>query len=124
MKRWMIGIGIALAVLALLAVGLLIGGGLLGRVGAWPLAGGMMGGYPTMHNWDGGYLTMHRLGGGIAMVLFWAAVIGGIVLLVATLARRPAQDRPAESSALEILKRRYASGEIDQEEYERIRNSL
>lgn len=51
------------------------------------------------------------------MWLFWIAVIVAVVFLVRTVAA-PAR-RPTAASPEEILKQRYAQGEIDQEEYER-----
>jgi putative membrane protein len=57
------------------------------------------------------------------MLLFWIAVIVGIVLLLRAVASdsRPsaARSRPAEDRALEILRERYARGEIDHDDYER-----
>lgn len=53
------------------------------------------------------------------MFLFWALVIGLIVWLIVTLARRSdgGTSAPARSRALEILEERYAKGEIDSEEF-------
>ncbi|HSD50838.1 MAG TPA: SHOCT domain-containing protein, partial [Candidatus Methylomirabilis sp.] len=56
--------------------------------------------------------------------LFWALVLAGLVLLIRWLW---VQERPtlsADESALEILKRRYARGEITREEFETIRRDL
>ena len=58
---------------------------------------------------------------GIIGLLFRLVLLGGVVALVVVLARRAAQRRdsvPREDSALETLRRRYASGEISKEEYE------
>ena len=73
-------------------------------------------GYGGWGHW-GGWL------GPIFMFVFWALVIAGVVLLVRFLAR---QGRAAghEDSALEILKRRYARGEIEKEEFEAKRKDL
>lgn len=48
--------------------------------------------------------------------LFWLAVIVAGVALIAYIARRPPP--PANKSAEEILKERFARGEISKEEYE------
>ncbi|MBZ0158234.1 MAG: SHOCT domain-containing protein [Alphaproteobacteria bacterium] len=68
-------------------------------------------------------------GMGIWMVinlLFLVLLIAGIVLLVVWLVRRPEKNTSGriEESAMEILKRRYARGEISKEEYERMRKDL
>ena len=53
------------------------------------------------------------------MWIFWIAVIVGLFFLVRWMVRqsRPAEQKHGESS-LEILKRRYAHGEIDKKEFE------
>jgi putative membrane protein len=58
------------------------------------------------------------------MILFWGAIIGGIALLVAGLARQGTRRDQGGESPLEILKRRYASGEIDREEFQRRKELL
>jgi len=54
--------------------------------------------------------------GGLWMVLWWVLIILGIVALVRWIGR--SNGRP-EQGALEILKQRYARGEIDQQEFQR-----
>lgn len=61
--------------------------------------------------------------GWIFMVLFWALVILGIVYIVQAISRRAGQAGPVES-ALDILKKRYAKGEITKEEFERMKDDL
>lgn len=60
-------------------------------------------------------------GGGWFMGLFAVAVLALLVALVWTMTRNtPPPGGPRESlSAEEILRQRYARGEIDEEEYER-----
>ncbi|HTV62196.1 MAG TPA: SHOCT domain-containing protein [Verrucomicrobiae bacterium] len=48
--------------------------------------------------------------------LFWLAVIVAVVALIVYIARQPSP--PANKSAEEILKERFARGEISKEEYE------
>jgi putative membrane protein len=61
--------------------------------------------------------------GFIIMIAFWIAVIVGIVLLVRWLVTSKRGGGSAES-ALEILKKRYARGEIDKKEFERKKKDL
>lgn len=61
--------------------------------------------------------------GGIFMVLWWGLIIVGIVALVRWL--MPSQGGGApDTSALDILRERYARGEIEKEEYETMRRDL
>ncbi len=63
--------------------------------------------------------------GTVIMLLFWALVIVGVVYLVRVLTRRADLGAPAvRDTPLEILKRRYADGEISAEEFTRIRGEL
>jgi putative membrane protein len=64
--------------------------------------------------------------GMLFMLVFWVLVIAGIVLLVKWLAdpSRQAGGAGAGESALDILKRRYARGEIDKNEFEVKRRDL
>jgi len=60
--------------------------------------------------------------GGLAMLAFWGALIVGVVLLARGLGGvGPGRGR---HSPTEILKRRYAKGEIRREEYEQMRKDL
>jgi putative membrane protein len=63
------------------------------------------------------------LGGGLMMVLFW---IGPIALVVWGLGGLRGGQRPTthDETPLEILRRRYASGEISDEEFEQARRTL
>ncbi len=59
------------------------------------------------------------------MLLLWVIIIAGIgVALVATLRALPWSRGPAQETPLEILKRRYAKGEISREDYERMKQEL
>ncbi len=77
----------------------------------------MMGGYGMMD----GY-------GGVFMMLLWALLIVGIVLLIVWLVRQSgsrgggSDDRV--ETALDILKKRYAKGEIGKEEFEQMKREL
>jgi putative membrane protein len=61
--------------------------------------------------------------GWISMILFWALVIFVIVYIVQSLSRRAGQSI-REESALDILKKRYAKGEVTKEEFEQIKDDL
>lgn len=70
-----------------------------------------------MMDWMWGAGALWWIVGMIFMIGFWAAVIAGIVLLVRWLVRSRPAERPEGASSLEILKQRYAKGEISKEEY-------
>jgi putative membrane protein len=61
--------------------------------------------------------------GWLFMVLFWALVIVGVVFIFKMISDR---SRPAEKgeTALDILKKRYAKGEITKEDFERMKDDL
>ncbi len=58
----------------------------------------------------------------ILMLIFWGLAIWGVIALVRGV-EKPGSSPPAES-ALEILKKRYARGEISKEEYEAKKKDL
>jgi putative membrane protein len=60
------------------------------------------------------------------MLLFWGLIIVGLVLLVRWLwdQGRPAGGGGVGEAPLDILKRRYARGEITKEEYDRVKQDL
>jgi putative membrane protein len=63
----------------------------------------------------------------LILVLFWGLVIAAIVLAARWLIRadrRGSHEGPAMPDALELLRQRYARGEIDEAEYERRRTVL
>ena len=77
--------------------------------------------------WGMGYGHMMGSGMGIVMIIFWIVLIGGFILLVsgAINGMRAFPKKDAEmQTPLEILKQRYARGEIDRAEYEDKRRSL
>jgi putative membrane protein len=64
---------------------------------------------------------------GIGMV-FWLVIVAGIVLLVVwavrTASGRGTGSAPQGADALEIARRRYASGEISKEQFEQLKKDL
>lgn len=64
--------------------------------------------------------------GMIIGLVFWALVIYGVFYLISILMKRSSKDVSVreEETPLEILKRRYAKGEIDDEEFARMKKDL
>lgn len=61
----------------------------------------------------------------LIMLLFWIAVITGIVLLVRWLIEQgKLKGAQSGEGALDILKKRYARGEIDREQFENMKRDL
>lgn len=80
-------------------------------------------------------MMWYGMDGGIGMVLWWIVLVLGIVFLVRALdlgrlfgpggrPDRDAEAAPGKDRALEILRERFARGEIDQEEFEQRRRGL
>jgi len=78
-------------------------------------------------NKEGGFQMMFGNQGfmGGFMWIFWIIVIVGLVILIKWIAQ---QNKPVESkieeNSLEILKKRYARGEIDKQEFEQKKRDL
>lgn len=68
--------------------------------------------------WNGG----HGWFAGIGMLLFWVVVIGLIVVVVRTTVG--GQSIGSASNAVDILRARYAKGEIDDDEFQRRKKQL
>jgi len=74
-----------------------------------------------MENFYYGHMFGWGIWGWLMMPLFW----GGIILLVVWLVREVSGTNSSRSNrALEILKERYAKGEISQEEFEAKKKDL
>jgi putative membrane protein len=80
----------------------------------WPMGPGMM------SPWGMGWMGM------FFMLVFWILVIVGLFLLIRWLLQATAGKRQEqrEPRSVEILKERYARGEIDKEEFEQKRKDL
>lgn len=64
-------------------------------------------------------------GMGIGMLLFWGLLIAGIVMLVkCSMGSGACRKREMGKSALDLLKERYARGEIEREEFEQKKRDL
>ena len=57
-------------------------------------------------------------------IIFWLLVLYGLFVLVSTIVKRGAGPAKKEESAMDILKKRYARGEIDAEEFARMKKDL
>jgi putative membrane protein len=76
--------------------------------------------------WHYGWGWGHMLFGSLMMILFWGGLILLIVLAVRWLGAGSVRVTPQapESKALDVLKERFARGEIDKEEFEERRRLL
>lgn len=81
----------------------------------------------------GGFGFGGMLFGGLMMLVIWVLVIAGAVWLVVTLARGGHAANAAQSNIgtpvlgqtpLDVLKTRYAKGEITKEEFDQIKRDL
>ena len=85
---------------------------------------------------NGQWIMPHKMmigggGMGLIMILFWVAVIAVIAIVISGIfssrSDRPLWDKPSnrnQPDALEILKARYASGEIDKGQYQSMKHEL
>jgi putative membrane protein len=73
--------------------------------------------HPMWWMWGAGGIVMM-----VMMLAFWGVLIGGIVLAIRWMTRLG--HTPVRDPALEILRERYARGEISREEFETRRRDL
>jgi len=87
-----------------------------GGDGPWEMGPGMMGGWGT--GWFGG----------IFMIVFWILVIVGLAFLIKWLIQTTRSEKDVANGssdrAIDILKERYARGEINKEEFEKIKRDV
>jgi len=64
--------------------------------------------------------------GAFAMVVFWGLIIGLVVWIISRITRREDSGRetPERRNPLDIVKERYARGDISKEEFDRIKKDL
>jgi len=74
-----------------------------------------------MAGWGAGF----GLFGGLMMLLFWILIIAAVVLGVRWFVNEgKLKGLRTEETSLDILKKRYASGEINKEQYESMKQEL
>jgi putative membrane protein len=79
-----------------------------------------MWGYMNNYGWGG-----MGFGMGLGMLLLWGLLIAGIVMLVRFISGSGSSGKNRqEKTALDLLKERYARGEIGQEEFEKTRREI
>ncbi len=57
-------------------------------------------------------------------LLFWILIIAGVVFIVRWLTERNRDISPPTESALDVLKKRYARGEIDRDTFEQMKRDI
>ncbi len=107
-------------VLVVLVVILLFGGAGMMGFGGFGMGPGMMGGSGMMGGYGYGYNPL----GAILSLASWALILGGVVLLVVYFVRNTKSSTKSGESPLEILKARYARGEITKEQFDAIKRDL
>jgi len=96
-------------------------------LGVWFLYNHNMNFWPAGGRWFMGHHGMMGGGMGIIMFLFWILIIGALVLFISAMVNGvngSRQNRNEVNEPLNILKQRYARGEIDKADYEKMRREL
>ena len=118
-RRLLLAVGLFVVVALSLSalMGGMMGPGFAGsdQTGQGPFGSGMMRGHGWMWGLGMGF-------GGLVMLAFWGVVIIGVILLVRSVGG--AQGGLWHETPLNLLKRRYAAGQITREQYEQMRKDL
>ncbi len=100
--------------------------------GGWmPMMNMMWGGWSSPFSSNNSTNNMMNFGfgpfggfGWIFMILWWVLIIAGIVAIIKWLTSQSHGTHNHEKSALDVLKERYAKGEIDKKEFEEKKRDL
>ena len=111
----------ALIVLVAVALASMILAGMVGGLGPGGMMGGWYGGPYGMMSGTHGWLAMAL--GWLGMLAFVGAIVLAVVWLVRALSSTDGRSAAGETPE-EVLRRRFAAGEITQEEYEQTRRVL
>jgi len=107
------------ALVLVILVAPLLGGGMMGIA--------MISGHTTRSVVPGGNSLAGSLEvalGWLSVAAFWGALAVGLVLLARWLVSTASRSSDRSATPLEILRRRYASGEISEEEFQQMRRVL
>ena len=81
--------------------------------------------YRPMRLWENGYMMNYGFGyGGIFMWLLFLIVFGVAVYFIIQASKSKDVVGQAQDTPLDILKKRYAKGEITKEEFDRMKKDL
>jgi len=110
---------LVIVLVVLLAVVLIGGAGMMG-FGGFGMGPGVMNGSGMM----GGYGYGSNPLGAILSLASWALILGGVALLVVYFVRNAKSSSASSEAPLDILKARYARGEITKEQFDAIKRDL
>lgn len=77
-----------------------------------------------MAPWYSGWAWGHMIFGPLMMVLFWGVIIVAIVFAIRWIAGKRSDTSGPQKTPIDILRERYARGEIDKEEFEERKRHL
>lgn len=100
---------------------------IVGAVAFLVLSRGFLAGYRFMGPGFMRGFGFYPFGGGLLSLVLGVLIVVGIVWFVTALARSPEPPResmPMSESPLDILKRRYAKGEITKEQFEEMKRDI
>lgn len=79
-------------------------------------------GWGNMMGWGGGPSWMW--GGWVVMAVLWFLIIMGIVFLIRWIVSETRRGEARGETPMDILKKRYAHGEIDKAQYEQMKKDI